>query len=733
MKPLANKTLFWECAVIFIACVIVYQANHNPQGAGDSVANSLLAYQWLFNHQLNFDAFRGNYFYRQSAYFFVETLNGHLTSFYPIGVAIVTFPIYCLFAIVLWLGNIWDSNLLGVVIPIDITDQNFELVRVTSEKLAATLATSLSVVLFYLAANLKFDKLTSLTIAFIYAFATFSWTIGSQALWQHTATNLMLTAMLLGLLKANRTDGRSRQLLLLGVGVFLGFLFGIRPVNLVFNVAAIVYVALTYRVEVVLLLVGMSTALLTVAWNAYYFGIGNALTGGYLYQVGLHLFTLKQFMQGFLGLTVSPSRGTFVFAPIMAYAFPAMVQVFRLRANRDEKLLLSLTLSSLVLFASYCFFAIWWAGAGYGPRFMTEILTVPCFLIGYPVSAAVQSFLNGAKRSLLYIIPFGTVLVLSTAVQLFGAFGGNNWDVVPIYADLRISSTSASRFWDFADSPIARNAKSIFFKVLPPAVKSPAYAANLNGAIDQVQDLQGQLVRKLSGMPGEIIPLRVTLRNLGTAHWLGYESVTEVGSVRVRTRLYDGDQLVNESRLPVSQRVCHTPLIARSHCWALGSLQLPRTFGTYRLVLDLIAEGVKEIQLSAIVLPVVVSADSVQFSQHFFNVQAPAQMRVRESAPFIAAVGNPNSFPWLSRDTPNPVTFASRWFNADGSLLKEEVRQHVFYDVVPTGGMIFRGTLTAPDRPGNYQVRLTMVQEGVTWFDDRGAIPKEIPIRVTAQ
>lgn len=731
MKSLPDKTLFWECAVIFIACVTVYQANHNPQGAGDSVANSLLAYQWLFNHQLNFDAFRDNYFYRQSAYFFVESLNGHLTSFYPIGVAVVTFPFYCLFALALWLGSIWDSNLLGSVIPIDITDQNFELVRVTSEKLAATLATSLSVVLFYLAANLKFDKLTSLTIAFIYAFATFSWTIGSQALWQHTATNLMLTATLLGLLKANRTDGRSRQLLLLGVGVFLGFLFGIRPVNLVFDVAAIVYAALTYGVEAVLLLVGMSSALLTVTWNAYYFGISNALTGGYLYQAGFYSFTLKQLVQGFLGLTISPSRGTFIFAPIMVYAFPGMVQAFRLRANRDEKLLLSLILSSLVLFFSYCFFTIWWAGASYGPRFMTEILTVPCYLIGYPVSAAVQRFLTGAKRSLLSVIPFLLVLTLSTTVQLLGAFGGNNWDMVPIGADLRISDTSASRFWDFVDSTITRNANSIFFKVLPPAVKSPAYAANLNGTIDQIQTLQGQPISKISGMPGETIPLRATLRNLGKAHWLGYESVTDVGSVRVRTRLYDRDQLVNESRLPVSQRACHIP--GRSPCWALGSIQLPRAFGSYRLVLDLIAEGVKEIQLSAIVLPVQVSADSVEFSQQFFNVQFPSQMRVGESTPFIAAIGNANSFPWLGRDTPNPVTFAHRWFNADGSFLKEDDRQRVFYDVVPTGGMIFRGTLIAPDRPGKYQVRLTMVQEGITWFDDQGAVAQEIPITVTAQ
>ena len=37
----------------------------------------------------------------------------------------------------------------------------------------------------------------------------------------------------------------------------------------------------------------------------------------------------------------------------------------------------------------------------------------------------------------------------------------------------------------------------------------------------------------------------------------------------------------------------------------------------------------------------------------------------------------------------------------------------------------------APGQPGRYILRVTMVQENVAWFEDRGAKPLDIPVLVT--
>ncbi|MCY7273031.1 MAG: hypothetical protein LH702_04605, partial [Phormidesmis sp. CAN_BIN44] len=64
----------------------VYLANSKTISNQDTFPNTVLAFNWIFNHQLNFDAFRDNYRFNKPVWFFIESFSGHLTSVYPIGV-----------------------------------------------------------------------------------------------------------------------------------------------------------------------------------------------------------------------------------------------------------------------------------------------------------------------------------------------------------------------------------------------------------------------------------------------------------------------------------------------------------------------------------------------------------------------------------------------------------------------------------------------------------------------
>src|SRR6478672_6440670 len=255
-----ERHLLLECLLIFSGCFIIYLANGRTIELGDTIPDSLLALNWLQNHTLQFDAFRQSYLfdtYNGSPYFFTESIRGHLTSVYPIGTAIITFPVYFIFFLYLNLLAFIKTNISGVVFSFDIASPAFEPYRQILEKLAATFITSLSVVIFYIATRLKFPFAVALVTSFIYAFATNTWVTNSQALWQHTATGLVLTSLILCFLKANRVGFTYLKLLLGIAGVLCGLLLVIRPTNMLFCIAVVVYAITTYKKTAVFLLPGL--------------------------------------------------------------------------------------------------------------------------------------------------------------------------------------------------------------------------------------------------------------------------------------------------------------------------------------------------------------------------------------------------------------------------------------------------------------------------------------------
>jgi hypothetical protein len=80
---------------------LVYTANGETLTSFDTAPNSLLPLNLLERRRLDLDAFRdGTIAAAGGAYAFTAGVDGHLTSVFPIGTALVSLPIYTAFALV---------------------------------------------------------------------------------------------------------------------------------------------------------------------------------------------------------------------------------------------------------------------------------------------------------------------------------------------------------------------------------------------------------------------------------------------------------------------------------------------------------------------------------------------------------------------------------------------------------------------------------------------------------
>lgn len=714
---------------IFLICCLVYLANRETISSGDTVTNTILAFNLLENHTLHLDAFRNSYFVKMGAYYaFAEGNNGHLSSTYPIGTAIVTFPLYVIFYAYLKCKYYLES------VPIlDLTSQSFEVHRLFFEKLAATIITAITVVLFYLSTRLKFPQRISLTSSFIFAFSTNTWMTSSQGLWQHGVSNLALISTIYCLLKANRTSNGSQKIWLLLAGVACGLLPGIRPTSTLFSIATIVYSIFIFRFRSGFLFLGLVSAIPSFAWNIYYFG---NLTGGYskMFPTSPYLFTLQNFIDTFLGILISPSRGLLIFSPIVFYSLFGTYKIFKLRLGKDEKMIGCMTIASLLLLASYCFYMSWWAGHSYGPRFTTDILPVTCYLINYCSLYQLEKLNKSIKTIFIYSV-FITLVIYSTFTQFVGAFGatpGKSWNGIPLNID---RPEYQYRLWDIRDNQIERNAKALFHKIIKPSITKQAYIQGLSGKIQKITDENNQPLGSLISVnPASKMLIKARLINTGRSQWFGYESALKKGEVRVRIRFYDiSNQQIKEEFLYVSGTHTYKEIAN-----AIGSISFPQKLGTYKLTFDLIAQEVSEFpnnanSINKLYTSTVIVKENSEFSQEIQVLNSLNFGKIGEQVEIPVTVKNTSNSIWQNVGH-HSVNLSYHWVDANGKVAVFDGERTPLSKSLPTQmSLKFNAIIKMPDQPGKYTLVLTMVKEGVAWFNERNGKALKIPVEVVAR
>jgi hypothetical protein len=354
-------------------------------------------------------------------------IDGHAYNNYPIGGSLLVLPL-------VWLagppgeGTTWIAH-----------------AQVLAAAIAKIVAAFSVALLFLLLAEISGDLRVALGLSLVFAFATPHFPIHAGGIWTHNlAMPLTIVAMLLLAVR----DGRHAW----AAAIPLGFAFVTRPTTVSVIALSTLYVAWHRRRSLpAFLAIGLVIAGMFVAWSRYMYG-----TLLPPYYLGYHVpWAPRMVVRGpmgdpLLGNLVSPNRGLFVFAPILAFALWGMVRAFRYDARHAPLLrfVALLVVVHWVMISSIM--RNWWAGWSFGPRNFMDVL--PLFVV--LCVPAVQAFaeLSGARRAVV-----GGAATVALAWSLFTAVHGATsqaphlWNAQPIPLQQR-----PERIWDWRDMQVLR-------------------------------------------------------------------------------------------------------------------------------------------------------------------------------------------------------------------------------------------------------------------------------------
>lgn len=126
-----------------------------------------------------------------------------------------------------------------------------------------------------------------------------------------------------------------------------------------------------------------------------------------------------------------------------------------------------------------------------------------------------------------------------------------------------------------------------------------------------------------------------------------------------------------------------------------------------------------------------------EFAQQVKLVQPIPWLRVKQMVRLPVTVTNTGKQTWNSRGDHtgrNVVHLAYRWLDQAGNVvIADGHRTALPYDVSPAQTVVLYAIVEAPAQNGDFVLRLTMLQEGVAWFDDHGGAPLDVPVSVQAR
>ena len=413
-----------------VGSFILYNANIREISSADTIPARVLPHELIQYGRLDLDRLFRDWPATAPLPYWVQRVGAHHRSSYPVAPALLALPVYAGPAL-LGAGNSW-------------------VVLNALSKLAASLMAALSVALVYLTARdlarrLGTGEASAIWTAVVYAVATPTWAVSSQGLWGHAPAQLGLAAAVWGLLRAETAAWGAAV-----AGVGAGLMVASRPSTILLAaVLAVFALAGLGRRGLVFVSVLGAVGAAVAAHNLATFG---TLQGGYteLHRThaehhGVASAWSGSFLAGLLGVLVSPSRGLFVYAPILLYPVAGLVLwVFRRRGG----LLACAAAVTAVGIGTIAMFSVWWGGHSFGPRLVADVL--PALVLGLvPVWPAAWRSWRG--RAILV-----AVFAVSVAAEAVGAFHFPSprdveWNTSPRNVD-----QAHERLWDWRDPQLLR-------------------------------------------------------------------------------------------------------------------------------------------------------------------------------------------------------------------------------------------------------------------------------------
>lgn len=111
-------------------------------------------------------------------------------------------------------------------------------------------------------------------------------------------------------------------------------------------------------------------------------------------------------------------------------------------------------------------------------------------------------------------------------------------------------------------------------------------------------------------------------------------------------------------------------------------------------------------------------------------IDPPTKLRVGQKETVNVKIRNTSDVFWWARggevndrsDNKFYLAIGNRWLDADGKLVSEmDGRLGISKDLKPGGEMELPLLITAPSTPGDFLLEVDMVQEQVSWFNEKGS------------
>ncbi|MCF8131455.1 MAG: hypothetical protein K9N10_23355 [Deltaproteobacteria bacterium] len=195
----------------------------------------------------------------------------------------------------------------------------------------------------------------------------------------------------------------------------------------------------------------MKYLLLSFPFAIAFFSYNYFLYGKFFskYYMTDRLFVGNNFLEALLGNILSPSRGLFIFSPIIIlFVFGFTKCLFSSNNLKLDILFITIIVCHWLLIS--CFFP-WWGGHCYGPRFFADI--IPFFMYFLCIFFENVITFSRPKKALSFaiIIP---LMAFSFYINYKGAFSRAvyEWNVMPTEIDAK----NTDRLWDWNDIQFLR-------------------------------------------------------------------------------------------------------------------------------------------------------------------------------------------------------------------------------------------------------------------------------------
>jgi hypothetical protein len=317
--------------------------------------------------------------------------------------------------------------------------------RPLAELWCASTIGALTVWLQYQIALLFLSRRAATWYALLFAFGTTEWSLASRNLYPHGLTLLLLSGALYWLVEVQvgRRTQRVPRLPHYGLaGLLLALSFAVRPSNAIACVVLALYVAVHQRRHLAQFVLWATPV--AIVFFSYQVMVRHTL-------VPLYLTAPKNsnpFWEGVLMNFFSPSRGLFIFTPVLLFSVAGMVLACRQRWCGG----LSPYLAAIVLLHALVVMTIW-PGHCYGPRYFADITGLLMFFL---IPAILWWQKSAPPGRTACVAVFLALAAWGVLVHGHGAtsIAANQWSALPLNVD-----TARWRVWQWNDAQFLRGVK----------------------------------------------------------------------------------------------------------------------------------------------------------------------------------------------------------------------------------------------------------------------------------